>query len=101
MKTKVMNMFHDDEKTSTPQKCTQEELNNLIKDLNLPKDGAELLASRLKEKNLLSEGTKVTIYRNRDEEFRKYFSRNEELVYCSDIVGLMNELKENVYKPEE
>jgi len=32
----------------------QKELNDLIRELGLPKDGAELLASRLKERNLLT-----------------------------------------------
>lgn len=79
----------------------QEALNDLIRDLGLPKDGAELLASRLKNRNLLSKGTRVSIYRRRDESFRKYFSQDENLVYCHDVIGVMNELKENIYKPEQ
>ena len=47
-----------------PRPFNQEKLNDLIRDLGLPKDGAELLASRLKEKNLLSKGTRVSLYRN-------------------------------------
>lgn len=38
---------------STPQSLSQCELNNLVRNLNLPKDAPELLCSRLKEKNLL------------------------------------------------
>jgi hypothetical protein len=34
----------------TPEPFTQTELNDLVRDLNLPKDAAELLVSRLKEK---------------------------------------------------
>ena len=49
-----------------PRPFNQEELNDLIRDLGLPKDGAELPASRLKERNLLSKGTRVSLYRNRD-----------------------------------
>ncbi|XP_044752720.1 uncharacterized protein LOC123312391 [Coccinella septempunctata] len=41
---------------ATPQCFNQEELNDLIRDLNLSKESAELLASRLKEKNLLCRG---------------------------------------------
>jgi hypothetical protein len=48
----------------TPEPFTQTELNDLVGDLNLPKDAAELLGSRLKEKNLLTPGTYVTFYRN-------------------------------------
>lgn len=88
-------------KNTEPQTFNQEELNNLIRELGLLKDGAELLALRLKEKNLLSKGTKVSIYRTRDESFRIYFTQDEDLVYCHDITGLMNDLKKNVYKAEE
>ncbi|GBP66304.1 Zinc finger and SCAN domain-containing protein 2 [Eumeta japonica] len=42
--------FMPDKKTKDPETFSREELNDLIRDLNLPKDGAELLASRLKHK---------------------------------------------------
>ena len=35
-----------------PQLCTQAELNDLVRELDLPKSSAELLGSRLKEKNM-------------------------------------------------
>jgi len=79
----------------------QNDLNDLIRDLNLPKDSSELLASRLKERNLLLPGTKITIYRKRDEEFLKYFSSENSLVYCNDIEGLLNLYKADMYKPED
>jgi hypothetical protein len=43
--------------TDTCEPFTQTELNGLVRDLNLPKDAAELLGSRLKGKNLLTPGT--------------------------------------------
>lgn len=89
------------EKDTTIRTFNQGDLNDLVRDLGLPKDGAELLASRLKERNMLSKGTKVTFYRNRDEPFRKYFIEEGELVYCNDVYGLMNELKENIYEPND
>ena len=50
----------------TPEPFTQTELNDLVRDVNLPKDAAELLGSRLKgKKNLLTRKTYVTFYRNR------------------------------------
>lgn len=49
-----------------PQKFDQPELNDLIRDLRLPKESAELLASRLKEKNLLAPGVTAIPY---DEQF--------------------------------
>jgi len=43
----------------------QAEINDLIRDLNLPKQSSELLASRLQEKHLLHPGTNTTFYRNK------------------------------------
>lgn len=91
----------DGQGNTAPQTFTQKELNDLIRDLGLPKNGAEYLASVLKKKNLLSKKTKVSFYREREKEFRKYFSRHSDLVYCSNIQGLMNELKPNICKAQE
>ena len=52
---------------------SQFELNDLIQDLNLPKQSAKVLASRLQEKHLLKAGTSVSFYHNREEKLRKYF----------------------------
>ncbi|XP_014480135.1 PREDICTED: uncharacterized protein LOC106747274 [Dinoponera quadriceps] len=54
-----------------PKFFDQAGLDDFIRDLNLPKDKAELCASRLKERNLLLPGTKVTVYRKRGEQFIK------------------------------
>ena len=40
----------------TPSKFDQRELNELVRDLGLSEEYAELLASRLKDKNCLDEG---------------------------------------------
>jgi len=77
-----MNIFHREKKVKL---FNQKELNDLIRKLGLPKDGAELLASRLKEKNLLTKGTKVSFYRTRNESFRKYFTQDHDLIYCNDV----------------
>jgi hypothetical protein len=44
-------------KNYSPQLFTQSEINDVIIDLGLPKEKAEYLGSRLKEKNLLAAGT--------------------------------------------
>ena len=64
-------------------------MNDLIRDLNLPKQSAEVLASRLQEKHLLKAGTSVSFYRSREEKLRKYFQSNGQLVYCTDVEGLL------------
>ena len=61
--------FSDD----TPHPFSQNELNDLVRDLNLSKPSSELLASRLKEKSLLSHGTRITFYRNRHQKFLHFF----------------------------
>ncbi|KAK5649680.1 hypothetical protein RI129_000709 [Pyrocoelia pectoralis] len=53
---------------SSPQRFNQQELNDLIRDLNLSKESSELLASRLNEKNLLQPDTNITFYRKRDKD---------------------------------
>ena len=45
-----------------PEFYTQESLNDLIRDLGLPKDAAEHLASDLKKRNLVMKGTQSTVY---------------------------------------
>ena len=70
-----------------PRPFNHEELNDLIRDLGLPKDGAELLASRLKERNLLYKRTRVSLYRNRDESFRKYFTEEDDLVINAETLN--------------
>jgi len=54
------------QKSSVLSLVSQFELNDLVRDLGLPKDGSEFLASFLKEKNLLELKTKVSFYRNRE-----------------------------------
>ncbi|GBM64138.1 hypothetical protein AVEN_227285-1 [Araneus ventricosus] len=46
-----------------------------FRDLGLSKDGAELLGSRLKNKNLLTPGTSFSWYRHREKEFSQFFSK--------------------------
>lgn len=93
--------FEDISSDEGPKFFDQDGLNDFIRDLNLPKDKAELCASRLQERNLLLPGTKVTVYRKREEKFLKYFSSENDIVYCNDIEGLINLYKQDEYKPED
>jgi hypothetical protein len=63
--------FHTE--SQSPHLFTQSKLNDVIRDLGLPKEKAELLGSILKEKNLLAIGTSLYWYRNREREFTSYF----------------------------
>ena len=62
--------------SAEPMLFDQNELSDLIRDLSLSKESAELLASSRKENNLLTSETRVTFYCNRDAEFIPLF--NEE-----------------------
>ena len=73
--------------SAEPMLFNQNELSDLIRDLSLIKESAELLASRLKENNLLMSETRVTFYHNRDAEFVPLFDEDSDLVYCSDVEG--------------
>ena len=44
-----------------------------------------------KEKNLLGAGTSIYVYRTREQELTQFFKQENDLVYCSDIAGLMSE----------
>jgi hypothetical protein len=74
--------------SQSPQLFTQSELNDVIRDLGLPKGKPELLGSRLKEKYVLAAGTSMYWYRSREQKFTSYFSQDCDLVYCCNIPGL-------------
>ena len=69
----------------------QAELNHLVRELNLPKESAQLLGHSLKEKNLLEPEMIYNCYLNREMEFKKFFISDEDSsqVYCSNIVDLI------------
>ena len=56
-----------------PVPLTQAELNNLTRDLNLSKESAQLLGSRLIEKHLLVLGTMFYWHRDRERESGQFF----------------------------
>ena len=60
----------------------------------MSKESTQLLGSRLHEKSLLAPETTFYWYRNRDDEFKKYFTRDEQhwLVYCNDVRRLVKAL---------
>ena len=90
--------FHGD--SDACQLFSQSHLNNLTRDLNLPKDAAELLGSRLKERNMLAPGTSFSWYRHREKDFLPFFAEDEDLVFCKDIPGL-TKMYDIEYDPNE
>jgi len=77
--------------SNKPKPLKQAELNDLTRDLCLSKESAQLLGSRLRENHLLDPDTTFYWYRSREEEFRQYFTRDEEasLIYCNNVNGLI------------
>lgn len=90
--------FRGSKPSKLPQPFAQDELNDLIRNLGLPKDASEVLASTLKKKNLLAKGVKVSVYRKREEQFRQFFENQDSIVYCANVLGLMDALKPGIYK---
>ena len=75
-----------------PHLLSQEDLNDLVRDLSLSKEKAELLGSRLKQWNLLREDTKISFYRERHAILASFYQMEEDICFCSDVNGLMGEL---------
>jgi hypothetical protein len=70
-------------------RITQEVLNDIIKNLDLPKSKAELMGSRLQQSNFLKENVRISVYRKRHEDLVRFFKMERGLVACTDIHGLM------------
>ena len=73
----------------------QQEIDDLIRNMGMTKENAQLLTSRLKECNLLDPTCKVSKYRKRHLSFAHFFtiSQPHSLCYCSDIFGVFNEIR--------
>lgn len=81
--------IYQPEEDKSPKLFTQGELNDLVRDLNLTKDAAEVLGSRLKSKNLLAPGVAFSWYRHREQEIVSFFKEKDSMVFCHDINSLM------------
>lgn len=83
---------------------SQNDFNDLVRDLNLSKRNSEILASRLNQWNLVAEDFKITAGRKRSftESFDRCFDIHENLkiVYCNNIDELFNAF-DYPHKPEE
>lgn len=67
-------------------------LNDLVRDLGLPKNSAEILGSGLQSEDLLSPDISFSQYLNHHKVFIPYSFSCSSLVYCSNISGLMCKL---------
>src|SRR5678815_5299449 len=90
-----------EESTSTQQQFSQEDINDLVRELSLSKQDSELLASRLSEKNCLKAECKITFFRTREVVLLPYFIEEEDLVYCRNIPALLLQMGLPKYRPED
>ena len=60
-----------------------------------------MLASRLQEKCFFKAGTSVSFYRSREEKLRKYFQTDGQLVYHTDVEGLLLAMGLSAYRSNE
>ena len=75
--------------TTEPHLINESKLNDLVRDLDLPKVKEKLLASRLKQWNLLQSNVKVCSFRTRQQSLAQFFSMKGGLIYGTDIGGVM------------
>jgi len=87
--------FTADLQSNEFHRITQEELNALIRDLDLPKCKAELLGSRLQQWNLLKENVRISVHRKKYEDVVQFFKMETGLDGCTGIDGLMQTLNIN------
>lgn len=85
-------MDYTDTHDNSPKLMSQVDLDDLVRDLNLSKESAELLGSRLQERNLLAPGTTFAWYRRREKQFVDFFTAEDKLVYCTNVKGLITEM---------
>lgn len=84
---------------STPVLIDQHNLSDFIRGLNLFNESSEVLASRLKDQNLLQHDTKIIFYRSRNKEFVPFFDDELNLIFCKDIPAVLMEVGVTEYPP--
>ncbi|CAH1962197.1 unnamed protein product [Acanthoscelides obtectus] len=85
--------FEDD---TRPKLFFQEEINDFLRDLDVPKDAAELLGTRLNDKNLLLPGEPLSWFRHPEKNFLPYFTNKDQ--FTSPFV-LKNKLLNDKHDP--
>lgn len=70
--------------TTDPHLITKEELNDLVRDLDLPKDKAEVLGSRLRQWNLLAADVRISQFRSRHKRYDNFYKKERGNSFCRD-----------------
>jgi hypothetical protein len=74
-----------------PHFFNQEDLNDLVRDLSLSKEKSEVLRSRLQQRNLLEQGTKISMFRSRHEQLAIFFTQKKRML--ASVMTLMDSCK--------
>jgi len=74
-------VFHSMSSTPQPHILTQDELNDLVRDLELSKSKADLLGSRLKQWNILEKNARISSFRGRQQQLVPFSEWN--MALCS------------------
>ena len=75
-----------------PHHISQGELNDLVRDFELPKSKAELLGSRRQQWNLSESDVRISLFCNHQKDLVRFFLMEGDLVYCN-IDGMMAALR--------
>ena len=87
--------------SAKPKPFSQGQLNDLVRDLGLSKESSEILVSRLGEHGILDSRTKITFYLDRDDLLTRFFTMEDDFVYCNNIQNLLSEMDLPEYDPNE
>lgn len=77
-----------EEYDKSPQLFTEWEFNDLVRDVALPKESAQFNL-HTKKWNSLSAGASIYVDRNSERELSPSYLQEVDLVYCSNITGLI------------
>lgn len=83
---------YEDQEENNTHKPSQGEVDDFVRDLQMAKEKSEVCVARLRQWGLVQNGVKSSHYRTRDLPFSQFFSKNEKMVFCHDIDGLMRQM---------
>jgi hypothetical protein len=91
-KSNEPHVSHGRSSVPQPHILTQDELNDLVRDLELSKSKVELLGSRLKQWNVIEKNVLLASFRSCYQQLVPFFRKEDDLVVCYDVDCLMNAL---------
>ena len=87
--------------SAKPKLFSQDQLNDLSRDLGLSKESSKILASHIGEHGILDWETKITFYRDRDDLLIRFFTMEDDFVFCNNSEDLLSEMSLPKYNLDE